>query len=296
MSQHEENDMLATSVSTVNIPASRSQADIDARNRVFWNELCGTQLAKSLGVTDHTPASLKKFDDWYFGFYPYLERHIPFGEFRHKAVLEVGLGYGTIAERIARAGARYTGLDIAAGPVAMVNDRLDRYDTDGRAIQGSVLAAPLEDSSFDWVVAIGCYHHTGNLQRALDETWRVLRPGGRAIVMVYYAYSYRRWHSAPRAAFRHLLADTLGVEPVTSSRSNRERALYDASTDGGAGAPETAFTSIRNMRRMTNRWSSTRCTLENIGQDSVFRTIPRATACRFAGPRVGLDLYVALVK
>lgn len=288
--------MLATIRSTVEVTDHRPQAEIDARNRTFWDELCGTQLAKSLGVTDHSPASLKTFDDWYFKFYPYLERHVPFADLAGKAVLEVGLGYGTVAERIARAGADYTGLDIAAGPVAMVNQRLERLGVSGRAVQGSVLTAPFEDGAFDWVVAIGCFHHTGNLQRALDEAWRVLKPGGRAMVMVYYAYSYRRWQHATAATLQHLRADKLGIGGARSSRTDRERAHYDASTKDGAGAPETAFASISDMRRMTTRWSSMTARLENIGEESIFRAVPRDVACRFAGPCVGLDLYVTLVK
>lgn len=44
------------------------QNEITQRNSEFWNELCGSQLAKSIGVTDSSPASLKKFDDWYLEF------------------------------------------------------------------------------------------------------------------------------------------------------------------------------------------------------------------------------------
>ena len=40
---------------------------------------------------------------------------------RGKKVLEVGLGYGSVAQRIAENGAVYTGLDIAEGPVEMAD-------------------------------------------------------------------------------------------------------------------------------------------------------------------------------
>lgn len=81
--------------------------DITKANSDFWNELCGTQWAKSIGVTDSKPESLKKFDDWYFDFYPYLlTQHIPLAEFRDKDILEVGLGYGSVSQKIAEHGAR----------------------------------------------------------------------------------------------------------------------------------------------------------------------------------------------
>jgi 2-polyprenyl-3-methyl-5-hydroxy-6-metoxy-1,4-benzoquinol methylase len=273
-----------------------NQEAIDARNRKFWNELCGSQLAKELGITDSSKESLAKFDAWYLEFYPYLERYVPFQNLKGKKVLEVGLGYGTLSQKIAVAGADYQGLDIAAGPVHMVNQRLSQCGLKGSAVQGSMLQCPFPESTFDWVVAVGCFHHTGNLQGALDETWRVLKSGGRAMIMVYYAYSYRRWAYAPGATIKHLVADKVGLGRGTSSASERERAHYDASTNDGGGAPETAFTSASEMKRLTSKWSRCNVHRENIGQESIFRTWPRDKACRVAGPWVGLDIYCELVK
>ena len=48
------------------------QSTVDAANADFWNELCGTHLAKFLGIRDGTPASLRRFDDAYLCMYPYL--------------------------------------------------------------------------------------------------------------------------------------------------------------------------------------------------------------------------------
>src|SRR5260370_40242467 len=90
--------------------------DIAAANASFWNELCGTNAARSLGITDASPAALARFDQWYFELYPYLERHIPFAALAGQRVLEVGLGYGTVSQRLAAAGALCHGLDTASGP------------------------------------------------------------------------------------------------------------------------------------------------------------------------------------
>jgi SAM-dependent methyltransferase len=273
-----------------------SQASIDARNREFWNELCGTQLARSLGVTDDSPASLKRFDDWYFDFYPYLERHIPFESLGSKKVLEVGLGYGTIAQRLVESGAEYTGLDIAAGPIAMASHRIAllRAEDRARAMQGSVLECPAPDGTFDFVVAIGCYHHTGDLQRALDETRRVLKPGGGAMVMIYNAYSYRRWLTAFGETWRYWKWDCTG-EGARATAGERHRARYDTRTDGSA-APETVFTSASHVRRMCRDWTSISVRRENIGAEGLLRLIPRPLASAVLGPVVGLDLYCRIEK
>ena len=53
----------------------RSNA-IDEQNKAFWDELCGTGLARSLGITEITPASIARFDDAYMQYYPYLARYL----------------------------------------------------------------------------------------------------------------------------------------------------------------------------------------------------------------------------
>jgi len=46
------------------------------------------------------------------------------------------------------------------------------------------------NESFDWVYSHGVLHHTPNTQRAMDEVHRVLKPGGRAIIMLYHKHSF----------------------------------------------------------------------------------------------------------
>lgn len=271
------------------------QADIDAQNAAFWDELCGSQLANQLGIFDASSGSLKIFDDWYFDFYPYLEEHVRLESMRGARILEVGLGYGSLSQRLASVTNHYQGLDIADGPVQMVNHRLRENALPGAAQQGSILEAPFANATFDWVVAIGCFHHTGNLQRAIDEAYRVLKPGGRAVLMVYYAYSYRRWLYSPVRTFAHLISDKFGLGEVRSS-SDRERGQYDASTANNVGAPETVFTSMGEMQRLCMKFMSCEPFLENIAQEHIFRLFNRNLANRCMGPYVGLDLYYHLKK
>jgi hypothetical protein len=50
--------------------------ELDLQNAGFWDELCGSALARQLGITDASADSLRRFDEAYFGFYPYLLRHL----------------------------------------------------------------------------------------------------------------------------------------------------------------------------------------------------------------------------
>lgn len=274
-----------------------AQSDVDTKNSGFWNELCGTQFARSLGVVDDSPQSLKKFDDWYFAFYPYLFLHIPLEDMKDKDVLEIGLGYGTVAQRIAESGTRYSGLDIAAGPVGMVNHRLAAAGLDGKAQQGSILAAPYADESFDYVVAIGCLHHTGDLAKAIEECRRVLRPGGKLIFMVYYAYSYRRFYQARAETLKYLGRELLGYRAVQGRSAEVERAAYDTNA-AGDGAPHTDWISIRSLRSLCKGFSSFAGQTENIDNGTPFeKSPPRRELLKTWYPRwFGLDLYATATK
>jgi SAM-dependent methyltransferase len=270
---------------------------ISDKNASFWNELCGTHLAQSLGITDDSPASLKKFDDWYFAFYPYLFTHIPFEDMKGKDVLEIGLGYGTVSQRIAEAGGRYHGLDIAAGPVSMANLRMKHVGQGGSAQQASILAAPFADESFDFVVAIGCLHHTGDLKKAIAECRRVLRPGGKLIFMVYYAYSYRRFIQARGDTISYFLRELIGQRSVVGTSAAIERAAYDANAEGDA-APHTDWISIRSLRSYCKDFSRFSGHIENIDNGPPFtRSAPRRELLKTWYPRwFGLDLYAEAVK
>lgn len=272
------------------------QENISNKNSEFWNELCGSQLAKYLGITDSSAESLKKFDDWYFDFYPYLFNHIPFSNLKNKDVLEVGLGYGTVSQRLGELGANYAGLDIAAGPVEMVKHRLKQIGRPCLATQGSILEPPFPDESFDAIVAIGCLHHTGNLKLAIERCWNLLRPGGALIFMVYYAYSYRRFRMAPATTARYMVKEFLGYRGAIGNSSDHERAAYDAGSKGD-GAPHTDWISTRSLRDLCGKFSGFSAKIENIDQELPFSRTPRAKLLTTRWPAiVGLDLYATVTK
>ncbi|WP_439536406.1 class I SAM-dependent methyltransferase [Methyloversatilis sp.] len=271
-------------------------SEISKSNSEFWNELCGSHLAKVLGIVDSSIQSLKKFDDWYFDFYPYLFDYIPFEDLRGMDVLEVGLGYGTVAQRLAESGCRYTGLDIAAGPVHMVNHRLLQNSLPGKAVQGSILDPVFEEQSFDAIVAIGCLHHTGDLTLAIQRCFKMLRPKGRLIFMVYSAYSYRRWRLTPKGTVSYFGRELFGYRGVVGHSRDKDRAAYDASA-GGAGAPHTDWISKKSLRSLCSEFSGFSANYENIDQEPPFTASPRVALLKTRWPRLmGLDLYAVAVK
>ncbi len=276
-----------------------TQEEINTQNAEFWNTLCGTGLAGTLGITDGSKESLAKFDKWYLHLYPYLLEHVPVKSMAGKRVLEIGLGYGTLSQQIAAAGAIYRGLDIASGPVDMVNSRMEALGVDGRAQQGNMLQCPFEDETFDCVVSIGCFHHTGDTQRCLDETLRVLKPGGYAYIMVYNQFSFRQWVNFPLQTFKKLRREMngySGYERVAGTEAQRK--AYDADMSGKA-APETDFFSVKQLKTMMKKFNTVECFKENA--DPLMWPTKRVMISREAllgnlGRIAGLDIYIHAQK
>jgi ubiquinone/menaquinone biosynthesis C-methylase UbiE len=273
--------------------SSSATASVDQKNIAFWNELCGTGLAKTLGITDDSPTSLKKFDDWYFNFYPHLYDHIHFGEVGSKMVLEIGLGYGTVAGKLMESGADYHGLDIADGPVSMARHRAELQSKQADVRQGSALAIPYDDNTFDYLVTIGCLHHTGDLARAMTEVSRVVKQGGTAMIMVYNALSYRHWKTAPRATLQRRLHPQF----LWNNADARLRKNYDMNQEGSA-APETTFISPAEATQFLGRhFRSVNVRPRNIGDDfPPARILSRSTLNALFEPWLGLDLYIECIK
>lgn len=265
------------------------QQDIDQKNKEFWNELCGNSLAVSLGIVDHSLESIKKFDDAYFSFYPYLLKHVPVHKMKGKKVLEAGLGYGTLGLKIAQSCSEYIGLDIAQKPVDMMNHRLHLYGLNGKAIQGSILDCPLKNESVDAVVSIGCFHHTGSVARAVQETYRILRPGGEAFIMVYNKFSYRQWSRWPKKTFYSLFERPQSI-------GQDQRAAYDSNSSGDA-APETQFLSIKELKHIFSDFTNRKFTKENC--DVIWplhKFMTRKSLLPILGKTLGLDIYIQARK
>ncbi len=164
--------------------------ELDVQN--FWQQHpCGDGLI----------GGLEKFRNDYdvyfshFDAYRYRkERHILDClnriDFNDKETLEIGLGLGADSEQIIRRGARWSGVDLTTESVERVLARLQLRNLPyGEVRQGSVLNLPFADNSFDIVFSHGVLHHVPDIERAQREIARVLRPGGKLVVMLYAKYS-----------------------------------------------------------------------------------------------------------
>jgi len=111
-------------------------------------------------------------------------------DFEGKEVLEIGLGQGADSEQIIRRGGIWSGLELTAESVSRTRMRFLLKGLAYRDLkQGSVLQVPYENDSFDMVFSHGVLHHVPDVKAAQREIWRVLKPSGELIVMLYAKWS-----------------------------------------------------------------------------------------------------------
>jgi len=193
---------------------SESNSNLKERVRDFWQKNpCGT-----------------KFTDAEMGTRPFYERveehryekewHIPaaadFKSARGLRVLEIGCGLGTDGAQFAKAGAIYTGVDLTDAAVELARKRFELFNLKGCFRSADAENLDFADESFDLVYSHGVLHHTPDTERAVKEIHRVLRPGGRAIVMLYHrgSYNYRVNIRLFRRMGAHLLKTETGLKLV----------------------------------------------------------------------------------
>lgn len=100
-------------------------------------------------------------------------------------LLEAGCGTGLILSRLAGHAKTAIGVDLSGGMLRMAASR-------GLSVtQGSITALPFADASFDVVCSFKVLAHVQDIQRALAELTRVLRPGGVLLVEFYNRHSLR---------------------------------------------------------------------------------------------------------
>jgi SAM-dependent methyltransferase len=111
---------------------------------------------------------------------------IPFDELGDKDVLEIGVGQGSHAQLLASHSRSFVGIDLTNAAAAMTEQLFRLFNLPGTVLQMDAERMEFSADSFDYVWSWGVIHVSADTQRALAEMHRVLRPGGRCTVMVYY--------------------------------------------------------------------------------------------------------------
>ncbi len=189
-------------------------SSLKERVRAFWQaNPCGVKFADA-------PPGTRRFYELVEAHRYTKEWHIPeaagFSATRGLKVLEIGCGLGTDGAQFAEAGADYTGVDLTEAAVELARKRFELFNLPGSLRTADAENLDFANESFDLVYSHGVLHHTPETRQAIREVHRVLKPGGRAVVMLYHrnSYNYRVNISVLRRAGARLLKWKSGVKLV----------------------------------------------------------------------------------
>lgn len=249
--------------------------------RGFWDsQPCGTT---HVNLPPHSLEYFVEFDKFYEGYYPYLLPFLNLEEMRGKRVMEIGLGSGFTLHRIAQVAQTCLGLDISFETLRLNRARDGHFGLGLRLLQASATRIPLADDSLDYVVSIGCLHHIPEIEQAVAEIHRVLKPGGVFKGMVYNRNSYR---------FRVYIPLLRRFSPQWRGQSAQDcvNKMYD-----GSANPYGMVYSRRQVAAIFNKFEILNFRTENfVGEELSPRygyRIPRRVWLATLGRLAGLDLY-----
>jgi SAM-dependent methyltransferase len=168
-----------------------------------------TEYARPDGTVERVEIGSRRFfelaDETFYGWNAPLHteagrfgRIFDYGRYRGGRVLEVGCGMGCMAMNWALQGARVSAVDLNPVAVRQTTRRFAAFGLEGEIREADGETLPFPDATFDFVYSWGVLHHTPGTKQALAELYRVLKPGGRAGVMLYNRHSllfrYIMWY------------------------------------------------------------------------------------------------------
>jgi ubiquinone/menaquinone biosynthesis C-methylase UbiE len=123
------------------------------------------------------------------------------------AVLEVAPGPGYFCIELARLGAfQITGLDLSRTFVRLATMQAAKAHVSVQFLEGSASSLPFPARSFDFLICRAAFKNFAKPEQALHEMSRVLRPGGRALIIDLKA------DATPDSIGQHI--DAMGLSTV----------------------------------------------------------------------------------
>ena len=170
-----------------------------------------------------------------------------------------------------------TGIDLTPHAVDFTRQRLALHGLRSRLLVTNSERLPFEDASFDLVYSWGVIHHSPDTPAAVREIRRVLRPGGRARVMIYQQRSlvgamlwlrYALLAGRPWRSLREIYAQHLESPGTKAYTPGEARGMFSDFADvavrselcpgdlllGAAGQRHRGFL-LDTARRFYPRWA-----------------------------------------
>jgi 2-polyprenyl-3-methyl-5-hydroxy-6-metoxy-1,4-benzoquinol methylase len=160
------------------------------RNRDWWE-------AKPMTYADwdakdrepETDRDIQVIEDYVLRTGPWLKAWFEAQNFSGLSCLDIGPGSGIFSSMLARQGGQVTAMDLTETGVKLTRRTANYFNCNVDPVRGDAENNPFAGEVFDFIYSWGVLHHTQDMAAALKEAGRVLKPGGRGMMMVYHRNS-----------------------------------------------------------------------------------------------------------
>lgn len=175
------------------------------------------KLGKATGIWDEwweniTPKSEIQMWDFYGG-RQWIGKYVP----RFGKVVEAGCGVGRYVFYLKRLGIDIEGIDSSELAIDKLNLEKNEIVPDAVFFKGDVTKLPYEDNSLSGYISLGVVEHfIDGPDQVLAEAYRVLRPGGIAIVTtpnISFLVLFRRFRSRLKNIIKRIIGKKIICPP-----------------------------------------------------------------------------------
>lgn len=217
----------------------------NAKNKGSKNSSSGDLEVADKGITQKQKIDIKNTEEynknsefWAYGDKPtvmgdYLGR-IPSAKlFEAKAgekILDAGCGAGFMSRIYARQGAEVVGCDRAEGMLKQATAEEEKNHLGIKYVSSDITNLNFENEQFDAVSCVAVLIHDSpeECQKFFDESFRVIKPGGRMIVSIMHPYLFDPESPSRNQKAGWVQYDPIDGKPMTESQSFNE--IYKNST------------------------------------------------------------------
>lgn len=223
----------------------------------------------------------EQYVKYYDKFYEESRRNMNYVKYGGKRILEIGCGLGANAMHFARGGADVTAIDLSDTSVKCARRLFEYRGLTGVIEQGNAEKLEFPDDNFDMVCSLGVLMLVPDMNAAIREIYRVMRPGGEVMVMLYNRWSWY-WMLVKLTGTK--VESEQGDPPINRVHSRREvKKMFSMFSD--------VKISCERAPRRTHRRSGLLAKCYNHGFVPLYGMIPNFLTRRF-----GWHLVVRGVK